>query len=329
MTKLHTGLSGLLALQLLIAAALFWGQQQPGQQSEQQALLRFQTEQLDRVVVSDADHSVTLTKSGDTWVLPDLQRLPADAGKLQELLDKLQSLQSGWPVATTAASQQRFEVADDKFQRRLQLYQGDKLAGELLIGTSPGFRKSHVRRAGDDAVYAVKLNSFDWPAKAEDWLDKALLAAADIKRIEGPDYVLAKQEDGWHFDNEKMSPAPSGETTAPLDQEKARQLATALRNLRIQSVIADPQESATSAGKTTTLQIADAQNTWHYRFNKAGDRYTVSRNDFDNVFSLSEFDYQRIATIDLTGLTVKRANADEDSTNSSQGRHSGENDQPR
>lgn len=311
MTKLHTGLSGLLVLQLLIAAALFWGQQQPGQQSKRQALLSFQAQQLDRVVVSDADHSITLTKSGDTWLLPDLRQLPADAGKLRGLLDKLQSLQTGWPVATTDASQHRFEVAKDKFQRKLQLYQADKLVGELLIGTSPGFRKSHVRRAGDDAVYAVKLNSFDWPAKAEDWLDKALLAASDIKRIEGPDYVLAKQEDGWHFNAEQSAEDQPENTPPALNQEKAKQLASALTNLSVQALADNPPDFDAADSKAVTLQVSGPKGDRRYRLLQNDDKYYVSRDDRKQAFTISQFDYDRIAKVDLSQLTLTKPEKEE------------------
>jgi len=84
-------------------------------------------------------------------------------------LKRLPGLKTGWPVATTSGSHERFDVADGKFQRKLQFYRGDRLAGELLIGSTPGFKKSHVRKPGDTAVYAAEINQFDWPAKPAGW----------------------------------------------------------------------------------------------------------------------------------------------------------------
>ncbi len=302
MTKLQTGLSGLLVLQLLTAAALFWGQQQSGQPGKRLALLSFQAETLDRVVVSDGEHSATLTKSGDAWILPNLQQLPADGDKLKDQLDKLQQLMTGWPVATTAASRQRFEVADDKFQRRLQLYHGDTPAGELLIGTSPGFRKSHVRRAGDDAVYAVKLNAYEWPAKDDDWLDKALLAAGGIERIEGGDYAVEKQDGGWRLVGEQASTA-SAEGQAPaLDQEKTVQLASALGNLRVQSLAATAPDFDAPDGKAAALKVSGEKAEHRYRFLHTGDNYYVKRDDRKPVFTISQFDFDRIAAVNRSQL---------------------------
>lgn len=316
MTKLQTWLSGLLLTQLLIAAALFWGGLKPQQENQGLALLSFNAEQLERILISDGEHSVTLTKSGDDWRIPALQKLPADADKLESLLDKLHDLKSGWPVATTTSSHQRFEVAEDKFQRRLQLYQGDTLAGELYIGTASGFRQSHIRRAGDNAVYSAKLNSFDWPAKKQDWLDKSLLAVSKIKRIKGPDYQLQQQEPGWHF----MATEDAEDPAPELNQEKARQLAAALRNLRVLAATDQAPDLQAAGTDVISLEVSGPQSHWRYRFINADGKYYVSRDDRETNFTLSQFDYDRIAAIDLNQLTEASPEAAEQSTETPEGK---------
>lgn len=299
MTKFHTALGGLLALQVLLAAILFWSHQQPGQQNQQEPLLAFDQGQLDKLVVSDAQQTVTLTKSGGAWLIPDFKQLPADAAKLKGLLDRLHGLPAGWPVATSQNSHSRFEVAEDKFQRRLQLYQGGKRVAELFVGTSPGFKKAHVRRSGDDSVYAVGLNSFDWPVNHENWLDKAVLAANDISAIKGPDYALQKTGESWQFADATNGPK--------VDAAKARQLAAALSSLKVL-----PPVDALPSGEQTgiTLQVANPQRSWQYRWVKAGDKYFVSRDDRDVVFSISQPDFERIAGIDKAQLTLPAEPAD-------------------
>ena len=178
MNKTQYWLSGLLILQLLITAGLSWNRQSQQQTNPQQPLLSFEQQRLDKLVISDSENNVTLTKSGDRWLLPELQKLPVNDSRMTELLSKLQGLKTGWPVATTRASRERFEVEEDKFQRRIQWYQDDTLAGELLVGTSPGFRKTHIRKVGDDAIYTAELNSYELPVQNDGWLDKSLLSVA-------------------------------------------------------------------------------------------------------------------------------------------------------
>ena len=55
----------------------------------------------------------------------------------------------------------------------------------MLLGTSPGFRKVHVRRPNEKEIYTVNLNTYDMPVADTEWLDKALLSAKDVRRIKG------------------------------------------------------------------------------------------------------------------------------------------------
>ena len=300
MTKFQTWLSGLLVAQLLLAAVLFLSQQQ-GQQSPPEALLSFKPEQLNKLVISDAKQSVTMIKSGDSWVIPVLNQLRADSVTLTGLLTKLEGLKAGWPVTTTKSSHERFEVADDKFQRRLQFYQGDKLAGELFIGTSPGFKKSHVRKPGDDNVYAVNLSSFEWPVKNEDWLDKTLLAAKDINQIKGPDYVLQKKDDGWQFADDENVQQNAESPASQLNQVKAMELSMALTGLRVLSPV---DQLPAGENKTIAVEVSGPKGNWTYSLVKAGDQYFVSRNDKDVWFSISQLDFDRIAGVDKAQLTL-------------------------
>ena len=123
MSKLKIGLSGLLALQIIITVGLYWNHQQQAQQDPQQVLLSFNKDELNRIIINDEDNAVILNKESNHWQLSELGQMPINSGKLDSLLSKLEDLKGGWPVATSQSSQARFEVSDDKFQRRIQLYQ--------------------------------------------------------------------------------------------------------------------------------------------------------------------------------------------------------------
>ena len=311
MTTLQSRLGGLLVLQLLIAAGLFWASQQQQRQSLQEPLLSFEKSLVDRVSISADDSTVTLRKNGDLWQLPELHQLPVSGTRLDDLLAKLADLSGGWPVATTASGRERFEVAADNYQRHLQLYQGEKAVAELFVGTSPGFRKVHVRRAGEDAVYAAALNSYELPASGSDWLDKSLLGAGDVSSIRGPDYALDKTDSGWAF--VKATPLIADDTSqgnAPrVDTEKAEQLAAAVAGLQVQDVV-----DTTPAAEAVTLEVSGNDGTWTYRFMQVDDQYYVDRSDRQIWFSISKADFENITGIGLPQLALDTPDTGGDET---------------
>lgn len=293
MTTLKTWLGGLLALQLLIATAFLWAERPSDASDLQQPLLTFTPAEVDRIVIREGANKTTLVRSDGHWQLPELSNLPAKEENVKRLLEKLQALQTGWPVATTKSSHSRFELTENNHQRHISLYNGDDLAGEVLLGSSPGLRQVHLRRPGEDAVYTGELPAYEVPAQVDHWLDKNLLATDAVTAIEGADYRLEKQDDQWSF----------GEAGPSVDADKAQTLASALGSL---SVIgpADKPPAAADAANKITLKVEAGEQQWTYQFMEADDSYYVSRNDRDTVFKLAKFNYERIANVDHAALAA-------------------------
>ena len=109
------------------------------------------------------------------WVLPGYHDAPADAARLQALLDRLTSTPRGFPVAKTPDARERFKVADKDYERRLVASVGDKPAAVLYVGAAQGLRKSTARTAQDDVVYAVDLPLQDLATTPGEWLDAGML----------------------------------------------------------------------------------------------------------------------------------------------------------
>lgn len=191
----------LLVVQVLLFAFLqFSGSSQV---SESTALLAVDSQAVTKLSVSDAEGSaVSLVKQDEQWVLAS--GLPADGSKISRLLEKLMELQLNWPVATSASTHERFEVADDKFQRRLILT-GD-VDTTLFFGTSPGYQQIHVRGSSDD-VFAVKLATYEMPVAEDDWLDKSLLqATGEVTGVTWPEgMALEKTASGWMLGTQAAS----------------------------------------------------------------------------------------------------------------------------
>lgn len=311
MNKLITWLSIALAVQLTIAGGLLAAQRQSSTENVAQPLLALERDSIDRVVISADESSVTMTKTENRWQLDGENKLPAAESKLEGVIDQIETAKAGWPVARTDSSRERLEVADDKYQKRLQLYSGDELVADLYVGTSPGFRKAHVRRAGDDEVYAVELNSYDLTAKTDDWLDKEALKVDEITQIKGTDFNLKNVDDSWTFVNDATQ-GDANQETLELDKDKAKELASAISGLRVQGVADQP------LGETPVeITVAGSDGEVKYQFAEKDDKYYVTRNDIDAVFTLSKYDYERITKFNRNQLAKQQAAPEEETEENS------------
>lgn len=304
MARFKLTLIGLLVFQLVIGAGLFWNQQAGQHTVPQGSLLSMSAARVDRLVVKDNEgREVTLRKSDAAWQLENLFALPADLNKVEPLLSKLENLKQDWPVTTTEESHDRFEVSDEVFQRHLRAFEGDQAVADIYLGTSPGFRSVHVRRSGDDAVYAVSLNTFDLPVEPSDWLDQSLLSMKDISWIEGPDYRLQKEDESWQLSAKDVSHADN----RAANPDAADQLSKALRNLRVTAVhehLPDAKEVA-----KIPLTVGSGETLWQYEFIQSGDQFFVRRNDLAQLFAMSPATYEKISKANLDALSAAEERA--------------------
>ncbi|WP_428240189.1 DUF4340 domain-containing protein [Gynuella sp.] len=305
MKKFQTWLAALLVVQIALAGGLFWNSQNRHSGNQPQQLLSFQSKEIDKAVISGEDKNVTLKKASGEWQLAD-NSLPADSQKIIEQLSKLEKLKTGWPVATTKSSHERFEVAKDKFQRHIELFKGDQKVAELYLGSSPGFKQINIRRPDDDKVYSAALTSYEFPVDDEGWLDRSLLAASDVSGIKGSDYALTKKDKQWQL-TEK-----DGQSTEPADSQKANDLATALSNLKVLSILQNKDEAPDQPTAELTVSSGDTQ--WVYRFSQRNDNYYVSRNDRDAVFKISKPIYDSIVDVKEPQLAGQESHNDEAET---------------
>jgi hypothetical protein len=174
---------------------------------------------------------VEIVKREGHWVLPGYHDAPADAARLQALLDRLTHTPRGFPVAKSADARERFKVADKDYERRLVASVGDKPAAVVYVGASQGLRKSTARTAQDDVVYALDLPIQDLATTPGEWLDAGLLKvdAAGLSEIvvaarDKPSLTLAR---AVNKDKPQEAAAWQG-TGLPADKRVDPKLATAL-----------------------------------------------------------------------------------------------------
>ncbi|ODS22467.1 hypothetical protein AB835_14035 [Candidatus Endobugula sertula] len=307
MNKTFLWLSSLLIVQIVLAIGLYWGTSSHTGQQAQRMLLNVKQEMIDKIVIQGDKQTALLQKKEGQWRLPSLDDLPVNQDQLQSVLNKLVDVKYHWPIATTKSSHQRFDVDDDQFQRRITLYKGEDMVTDVLLGTSPGFRKVHARLAGENNVYALALNTFDFPNEDKQWMNKALLAAKDITLIQTPHYTLKKSDDNWLLEND----VDDGDRV--LDQEKVNQLSQALTSLAVLDIAQETQDVLSESWIKVDI-IGD--NKWSYQWLEKDGQYYVKRDDINQVFTVSQSDYERVVILDLSKLyrQPQHANMEEENT---------------
>ena len=166
-----TTLGALLGIQVVIVGVLLAAKS--GGIEEPAPFLEFDAASVDSLTVSNSEGSVSVSKVDGTWQLPN--GVPAAGFKVDSVLEKLGSASGSWPVANTASTRERFEVTAENHQRHLVAKAGDDTVADIYLGTSPGYRKTHALRTGEDEIYAIAFSNYEAGVKAADWLERSLL----------------------------------------------------------------------------------------------------------------------------------------------------------
>lgn len=177
MNRLNRILAVLLVLQLVVAAVVLWPR--PVASGEGASLLPgFEADKVVGLTIADAnDRVLALAQKDGDWVLPDADDYPAEEEKVTTLLTKIEALKADRVVTQTAASHKRLGVAEDGFERRIDLEMADGSRQRLYVGNSPPLQAAHIRADGQDQVYLTsELAAQDVGADAAAWVDTAYLS---------------------------------------------------------------------------------------------------------------------------------------------------------
>jgi len=288
MNRLNQILIAVLAVQIVVAGAIYYVERPAASADLQTALLEFDKQKVSKITITgeDGKQQAVLTKSGKDWELPDYHQLPVDAGKLQRMLDALATARSGWPVATTSAGRERFKVGEKNFHKKLVLASDDKTLKTLYIGTSPGYRQVYVRRDGEDQVYAVRLDNYEISTENSQWLQATLLRpSGEIADLRGAGFELQKVDGKWK--------EASG--TGEVITDEIDKLTGVLKRLRVIAAVDKPK-----VDPVYMLKVNTADKDYTYHLYEQGDKHYITRDDYDLAFEINKPDYERI-----TGATAK------------------------
>jgi hypothetical protein len=204
MNRRNQILVGLLVVQLVVVAILFW----PRSTASVEGQSLFPSVTADSIVgltITDPEgQTLRLAKSGGKWVLPEAEDYPVTEGKVPTLLDKITGLKAERVVTQTSSSHKRLKVAEDSYERLIELELSDGTHHRLYLGSSPSYSATHVRADGQDDVYlAANLSAQDAGVAATDWVDPAYLSiprdqivAVTLENKNGS-FDLEKSGDAW------------------------------------------------------------------------------------------------------------------------------------
>ncbi|PJF39559.1 MAG: hypothetical protein CUN54_08425 [Phototrophicales bacterium] len=234
MNRTNQILAILFGLQIVLAIVIFAASQPSNAQVETGPLLGALTpSDVNEIIISENNgESLRIQLNDDNeWVLPDAGDYPVQEERVDALLTDIAGLQNNRLIARNRSSHDRLQVADDNFQRRIEIMTDDDHE-VLFLGSSGGVNARHTRVDGDDAVYLTSgLQPFDAPVQLSSWVDTLYFSVPrnDIVQInlENPNgtFEFKKIDDEWQYTG-----LQAGEV---FDPDSINNLLTRLSSLRL------------------------------------------------------------------------------------------------
>ena len=302
---------GVILLAQLVVVAVVWGlQSRPGDAAP--VFLSFDASSVDTLSVADSESTVTVARADGEWQLPNgspngsPNGLPADAGKIDGVLQKLSDAGAGWPVATSESAMKRFEVVEEAHQRHVLIGAGEENLADIYLGTSPTYGKVHARHVAGGPVYAITFSNYEVGTKQSDWLRKSLLqpdgeVQSVSRKSADAEWTLTSTDAGWTTDG------------VELDQDETNTFVDRLRRLNVLDLVdaeLPPEPSMRFA------LVDDAGSHELALFALEEDEYAATSNRFDGTFGISSYIAEQL-NVSLEDLAVDAAEADEGSAESS------------
>ena len=299
---------GVILLAQLIVVAVVWGlQSRPGDAPP--VFLSFDASSADTLSVADSESTVTVARADGEWQLPNgsPNGLPADAGKIDGVLQKLSDAAAGWPVATSESAMKRFEVVEEAHQRHVLIGAGEETLADIYLGTSPTYGKVHARHAAGGPVYAITFSNYEAGTKQSDWLRKSLLQPdGEVRSVArtsaDAEWTLTSSDAGWTTDG------------VELDQDETNTFVDRLRRLNVLDLV-DAELPPEPSMRFTVVDDAGSHELALFALEE--DDYAATSNRFEGTFGISSYIAEQL-NVSLEDLAVDAAAADEDAEGSAE-----------
>lgn len=196
---------------------------------------------IDSIVLGSGEETVTLKRQQGGFVVADKDNYPAKVSEINNLITKIQEIQTSQFVTDNASNHEDLGLAEESASATIKFFKADS---SLLTGVIGGKTKelgqgTYVRLATSDAVYVAP--SMPWIADtAMNYIDQELISVKrdDIVSVTvsspSEQYTLKTTEDGKDVVLENV---PAGKKFKDSDGDS---VFTALTSLRCDDVMKNP-----------------------------------------------------------------------------------------
>ena len=170
MTLLNKILGISLILQIAILSIVFW----PESEYAPVPILGDTTiENILSVSITDSGgYKLQLASVDGVCMLPQADQYPCKNDLVQSFIDKLLVMDTRNLVTETSASHNGFRVADENYEKFVELELNDGTTSRVFLGTSPHRRSTYVRAKNDDKVYMTSaVSAYDAHSDWRSWID--------------------------------------------------------------------------------------------------------------------------------------------------------------
>jgi len=186
MNRRNQILSGLVILQLLLIAVIFWPNR-GADASAERLLAGITLDDVQAITIEQGEASVHVARGGDGWVLPDADDFPVTALSATDTISRVLEINTSRLVASNAGSHERLQVTEKDAVRTVTVETKEGTSLTLLVGSSPSFRATNVRLSDSDNVYLTNsLQATDLKTDYGSWVNTSYLAIpqSDVAAIE-------------------------------------------------------------------------------------------------------------------------------------------------
>ncbi len=305
MNKTLKILLGVLAVQLLLAGTMLLKNRRAGAAGNEESLLRLKADGFDRVVITEPGKTPgTLAMKDGKWILPDRWDFPVSQEKRALTLDKLLDLKKSWPVGDSADARKRCHVTEDSFEKKVVFEQGGKEKKTLYLGTSPEYRKVHLRPSDRDEIALVEFGYHDLATPPAEWEDKKFLSIdrATVMSIETPGVQLVNKENGFAVDHLKP-----GEESKTSEVDSLVSQITNITFLELMGTTMLPDFGLDTPAYKVTVRTKDGQ-TMVYSFGKpkTGDDFYLKSSAHNYIFKIAKSTVDALKAVTRSNLLTTK-----------------------
>ena len=172
LTRSNLFLAALLVVQIVLLAISVVVTNGTESRTTEPILAGMAAADVERITVADnLENQMTFARNEEGWVLPNADDFPLNGEQVDEILSKLEDMDTRRLVASNPANFARLEVKDDDYRRRIDLEAADSNM-VLFLGGSGGADTVYVRRSGENEVYLGSgLSSWELSTQVSTWLD--------------------------------------------------------------------------------------------------------------------------------------------------------------